>query len=133
MALDLRLARAENDSLRPFSRRLYALWEFLLAGSAEPLILLDAAGAVKGVNAAGERLLGQKGMHLTGRPLASFLREDCEVLAALRAAWTSGVEPKLLRVKVRPAAGTEMEASLRVRKYEVAGASEWWALIRPGA
>ena len=83
--LDLRLVRAENESLRPFSRRLYTLWEFLLAGSAEPLLLLDAAGAVKGVNAAGERLLGHKGMQLTGRPLDSFLKADCEALAALRA------------------------------------------------
>lgn len=133
LALDLTLQRSENDSLRPFARRLYALWEFLLAGSAEPLVMLDGAGHVKGVNAAGERLLGHKGMQLTGRPVGSFLREDCEVLAALRAALASGEEPKLLRVKVRSAAVPEFEGTLRVKKYEGAGGPEWWALIRPAA
>ena len=133
LTLDLLLQRSENASLKPFSRRLYALWEFLLAGSGEPLVLLDPAGNVKGVNTAAERLLGHKGMQLTGRPLASFLKEDCELLATVKATLAAGTESKLLRVKVRSLAAPEFDGTVRIARYEGTGGVEWWALVRPAA
>ena len=128
---DLHLLRAENASLRPYADRLFALYQFWFTLSGESLLLLDSAGCVKGVNASGEKLLGLKGVQMTGRPLTSFLKEDCETLAAIRRMLETRQEITGRRMQVKPARGPELELEVAAKLFAHASGDEWWVLLKP--
>jgi PAS domain-containing protein len=144
--------------LAPYAARLQALVDFWFAGAREPVLIVllpdpkgpdrSAAGVgparpaaeaaaslagemtVSGANAAAERLLGARVLEMAGRPVSSFLADDCGVLAALRAAAAGGPEVSGGPVVVKPRRGGARAADVVIRRAKGLNGEELWAILR---
>ena len=128
---DVVILRAENLSLAPYSARLESLRSFWFAASGEAFFQLDSEGLLNGANETGERLLGQRGMHLAGRPLSAFLDPDCPGLAVITSALAEGRELKREKSRLVPRKGFDAgEVELTSKRAATGGRVEWWLLVR---
>ena len=124
------LLKAENESLRPFSGRLYDLVTFWLAQTNEPVIFLDKDGTINGVSNSAERMLGQRSVLLIGRPLGSFVEDNCEAHEAIKKALMTGEEIKRQTVMMRLLKEPEKKVDLVAKRYKTKEKDEWWILFK---
>ncbi len=125
-----RLLRSENESLRPFSDRLYDLVTFWLAQTNEPVIFLAQDGTINGVSNSAEKLLGQRSVLLIGRPVNSFFAEGCEAHAAIQKALSTGEEIKRQTVTMRIKDAPERKLDLVAKRHKTSDKDEWWILFK---
>ena len=124
------ILRAENLSLAPYAARLESLRSFWFGASGEAFFQLDAEGRLNGANETGERLLGQRGMQLAGRPLSAFLDPDCPGLAVITSALAEGRELKRQKSRLIPRKGFDAgEVELTLQRTG-GDPVEWWLLVR---
>jgi nitrogen-specific signal transduction histidine kinase len=128
--LEWRLLRAENDSLRPFSDRLYQLVSFWLEQTTEPVIFLARDGTINGVSNAAERMLGQRSVLLTGRPIGSFFADGCEAQAAIARCLATGedIKRQTVTMTLRHAPGRTVD--LVAKRHLTSVKEEWWILFK---
>jgi len=123
---------ASMESLRHFAGRAREMQDLWYEETGDPFIMVGGDGNILSLNPAARRLVGAPVEPVAGRPLAAFLKPECEVLTSVQGALKDGQPVKRRAVKVRPVRTAEASREMTIRVIEAAGRRETWVLLGMG-